>query len=125
MHRCTLSLSGLTVALSFFAASAAIAEDSDARSLPMQFEMRRGGQAESCGNDCRVWVSAIGAITSDTPDRFETFAKDRNLNGVSMVLDSDGGSVLGAIALGRAIRRLGMTTTIGRTIEDSSSYASD
>ena len=34
-----------------------------------------------------------------------------------MVLDSDGGSVLGAIALGRAIRRLGLDTTVGRIVD--------
>ena len=32
-------------------------------------------------------------------------------------LDSDGGSVLGALALGRAMRKLGMTTTVGKTVE--------
>ena len=34
-----------------------------------------------------------------------------------MVLDSDGGSVHGAIALGRDIRRLGLDTTVGRIID--------
>jgi hypothetical protein len=33
------------------------------------------------------------------------------------MLDSDGGSVLGAIDLGRAIRRLGFSTSVGRVIE--------
>jgi hypothetical protein len=32
------------------------------------------------------------------------------------VLDSEGGSVLTALALGRAIRRFDMTTTVGKTI---------
>jgi hypothetical protein len=46
---------------------------------------------------------------------FEAFAKDPNVRGAVLVLDSDGGSVLGTIALGRAIRRLDMITTVGRT----------
>ena len=35
--------------------------------------------------------------------------------GAVLVLDSDGGSVLGTLALGRSIRNLGMITTIGKT----------
>ena len=34
----------------------------------------------------------------------------------TVVIDSDGGSVLGAIALGRGIRRLGLDTTVGRVV---------
>ena len=35
--------------------------------------------------------------------------------GARLVLDSEGGSVLSAMALGRAIRNFEMTTTVGRT----------
>ena len=88
-----------------------------ARSLPMQFDLWTEGPAQACGNDCRTWVSASGAITSDTPRDFEAFAKKNKLDGATIALDSDGGSVLGALALGRAIRKLGMTTTVGKTID--------
>ena len=84
----------------------------DARALPMQFEVWTDGQG--CGTHCRSFVSAIGAITSDTPRDFEAFAKQQKVDGLTIALDSDGGSVLGALALGRAIRRLGMTTTVGK-----------
>jgi hypothetical protein len=59
-------------------------------------------------------VSAAGAITAETPLEFRKFANGRDLTGATMVLDSDGGSVLGAIALGRQIRALKMDTTVGR-----------
>ena len=75
------------------------------------------GPAQACGTDCRTWVSASGAITSDTPRDFDAFAKKNKLDGATIALDSDGGSVLGALALGRAIRKLGMTTTVGKTID--------
>jgi hypothetical protein len=81
----------------------------------MRFEWRREGPAEACGSDCRVWISATGYITADTPREFEAFAKDPNVRGGVLVLDSDGGSVLGTLALGRSIRSLDMVTTIGRT----------
>jgi hypothetical protein len=90
---------------------------SDLRALPMQFELRVEGPGESCRSNCRTWVSATGAITADTPRDFEAFAKNRNVRGAMLVLDSDGGSVLGALALGRAVRRLGMTTTVGKTVD--------
>src|SRR5829696_4778896 len=84
----------------------------DARSLPMQFDIWTEGPAQVCGKDCRTWVSASGAITSDTPRDFEAFARKNSLEGATIALDSDGGSVLGALGLGRAIRKLGMTTTV-------------
>jgi hypothetical protein len=89
----------------------------DSRALPMQFEMWTEGPTQVCGDHCRTWVSGSGAITSDTPRDFEAFAKSRKLSGVAIALDSDGGSVLGALALGRSLRRLGMSTTVGKTID--------
>jgi hypothetical protein len=88
----------------------------DSGSAPMRFEWRREGPAETCGANCRVWISAVGYITADTPREFEAIAKDPKTRGAILVLDSDGGSVLGTLALGRTIRSLGMITTIGRTV---------
>ena len=79
--------------------------------------LRQEGPSEACKPNCRTWVSATGAITSDTPRDFEAFAKTRNVRGSTLVLDSDGGSVLGALALGRTVRKLGMMTAVGKTIE--------
>jgi hypothetical protein len=93
----------------------------DSRAAPMQFDVWTEGPAQACGNTCRTWVSAAGAITADTPRDFESFVKGRKLDGVTIALDSDGGSVLGALALGRTIRRLGMITTVGKTIPLASS----
>ena len=92
----------------------------DSRAAPMQFKLWTEGPARNCGDSCRTWVSATGAITADTPSDFLAFARKHPLKGLTLALDSDGGSVLGALALGRAIRRLGMTTTVGRTVDLSS-----
>ena len=91
--------------------------DAADRTLPMRFDLRLQGPAESCGAKCQLWISASGAITADTPREFETFAQGHDLAGATVVLDSDGGSVLGAIALGRAIRKLGLDTTVGRIVD--------
>jgi hypothetical protein len=86
----------------------------DVRMLPMQFEFLQEGPASTCGDRCRMFISAVGAITKDTPSDFTTFAQNRDLTGVTLVLDSSGGSTLGTLSLGRTIRRLGINTTVGR-----------
>ena len=108
----------LGIALSALAAvdpDAAVA--ADRRKQPMRFELLREGPAEACGSSCSVWVSAIGVITADTPDAFERFAKQHDIRGAVIALDSGGGAVHGALLLGRAIRRLAMITTIGTAID--------
>ena len=87
------------------------------RTSPMRFELRREGPADACGGSCRAWVSAAGVITSETARDFTVFASGRELHDVPIVLDSDGGSVHGAMALGRAIRQLDLATTVGKTRE--------
>ena len=86
----------------------------DARALPMQFELRLEGPVETCAAKCRTFIAATGAIAANTARDFEAFAKERDIRGATLVLDSDGGSVLGALALGRAVRKLEMVTTVGR-----------
>jgi len=88
---------------------------SDSKPAPMRFEWRMEGPAVDCGTHCRLWISAIGAITEATVRDFEQFATDNDIRGATLVLDSEGGSVLSALALGRAIRRFEMTTTVGKT----------
>ena len=108
-----------------FARPPAPALPGEARNLPMQFEWRREGPAEVCGANCKVWISATGTITAETPRDFESFAQNRDVRGATLVLDSEGGSVLGSLALGRTIRRLNMVTTVGRTTVLPSTDAKD
>lgn len=82
----------------------------DDRSVPMRFELFT---ADQCADDCSRLISAYGSITADTPRDFRAFAAGKDLTGATVVLDSDGGSVLGALAFGREIRRLGLVTTVG------------
>jgi hypothetical protein len=87
------------------------------RSLPMHFELRQQGPAAACGSKCARWIAANGAITADTPRDFENFARGLDLSSATVVLNSDGGSVHGAIAFGRVIRRLKLDTTVGRIVD--------
>jgi hypothetical protein len=79
----------------------------DERKLPMRFNW------VECKPDCRGWVSAVGIVTADSPRDFEEFSRGRDLRGVTVVLDSSGGSVNDSIILGRRFRGLGMLTTVG------------
>jgi hypothetical protein len=104
---------GVVCALAFGIVSSVTPTLASNRSLPMQFLLRQDA-AEDCAERCRLFVSAAGAITADTPNEFRKFAKGHDLTGATVVLDSDGGSVLGAIALGRNIRALKLNTTVGQ-----------
>ncbi|WP_439407410.1 hypothetical protein ACNJX9_39315 [Bradyrhizobium sp. DASA03076] len=70
----------------------------------------------ACQPNCRGWISAVGMVTEETPSDFDAFALDRRLEGETVVLDSGGGSVNDAIALGRRFRALEMFTTVGVSV---------
>jgi hypothetical protein len=82
----------------------------------MRFEWRGEQPADLCGKMCRTWISAVGPVTERTPHDFEAFAERKDVRGATLALDSEGGSVVDTIALGRALRRLDITTTVGRTV---------
>jgi hypothetical protein len=79
--------------------------------LPMHFTWI------ACEPNCRGWIGAVGIVTGDTPRNFDEFARGRDLGGATIVLDSNGGSVNDAIALGRRWRTIGFRATVGSSIE--------
>lgn len=87
------------------------------RKQPMHFvwhdRATLDGADRACGGSCKGIVAAVGTVTADTPQAFADFAAGRDLRDVTMVLDSSGGSVLDAIAIGRQWRALGVATTVG------------
>jgi hypothetical protein len=99
---------GLCIALvAMLSGSAHAGVALEARKLPMKFTW------VDCQPNCRGWVSAAGIVTADSPKDFDEFARGRQLGGATIVLDSSGGSVNAAIALGRRFRELGALTTVG------------
>jgi hypothetical protein len=80
------------------------------RRLPMKFSWI------ACQPNCRGWISAVGIVTAETPSDFDDFARDHQLKGETVVLDSSGGSVNDAITLGRRFRALEMFTTVGVSV---------
>jgi hypothetical protein len=79
----------------------------------MQFDwVHEGGD---CRDRCRAWIAATGRLTDTSAADFEAFVQGLEVRGAMVALDSTGGLVDSGLALGRAFRRLGMTTTVGRT----------
>ena len=87
------------------------------RKLPMKFSWI------SCQPNCGGWVSAVGVVTANTPGDFDEFARGRQLRGTTIVLDSSGGSVNDAIALGRRWRNLGALTTVGTGVQTNTTQS--
>ena len=86
------------------------------RALPMRFELRVQGPPRFAATTARS-LSRHQGRSPRTRHVIFSFAQNHNLNGATVVLDSDGGSVHGAIALGREIRKLKLTTTVGRLVD--------
>ena len=117
---------GLALVCSMLAPSAiTYSAPRDVGFQPMRFEVKREGPAEACGDQCRTFLFANGLITPDTAAEFERFTQKHDVRGATMVLDSNGGSVLGALALGRVVRSLGLTTTVGKPIPLASADKND
>jgi hypothetical protein len=104
--RC-IALLGLVAMLGCSAYAGVALEE---RRLPMKFSWI------ACQPNCRGWISAVGIVTAETPSDFDDFARDHQLKGETVVLDSSGGSVNDAIALGRRFRALEMFTTVGVSV---------
>jgi hypothetical protein len=100
-----------TATVTIFDFQAQAGSSLEERKMPMKFNW------VACQPNCRGWVTAVGIVTADSPGDFETFARGRDLDGATVVLDSSGGSVNDSITLGRRFRQLSMRTTVGISIQ--------
>lgn len=70
-----------------------------------------------------IYISAVGEITPETPDRFVTFLRSIDSQGYrphSVTFHSPGGSLASGIELGHLIRRLQLDTHVGKSSECAS-----
>jgi hypothetical protein len=76
-----------------------------------------GGSCFGC-----EWLELSGEIPSDAGEILQKYVTDHSLSGIhfNAVFNSPGGSLLGGIRLGRAIRALAIETSVGKTTLDSS-----
>jgi hypothetical protein len=117
MWRCAaLSLAVLTLSVVQAGRPVQASSSLEERKLPMHFVWHDAPPLD-CDARCRGWVSAVGIIDSDSVKLFNDLAASHDMQGVTVVLDSGGGSVLDAIALGQRWRALQMSTAVGTVVD--------
>lgn len=124
---CAAALSTILAGIATLDTSAHANAIMEERKLPMRFTWHDRNDNDPlartiCGPQCKGWVAAVGIVTGDTEKEFDDFARDKNLNGATIVLDSSGGSVLDAIELGRRWRKMGIHTAVGLTFDIRSQH---
>ncbi|PDT32279.1 hypothetical protein CO660_00095 [Rhizobium sp. L9] len=110
--RPTFCLIAAVLFLSMIAAVPADANQQPPEERPMDFVLVHDA---NCKETCTQWISAEGAITSDTPRRFKALLKTLKDRKLPVVFQSYGGDVVAALSIGRMIRAAGLETAVGRT----------
>lgn len=82
---------------------------------PIAFFVAKG-EADSCGPGCSEWIGADGTIDAGAPARLRAFLAKLGQRNLPVYFQSPGGSVGGAIEIGRMMRARGMTAGVARTI---------
>jgi hypothetical protein len=82
---------------------------------PMHFAIVRS-QASGCEPNCPQWISAEGAITSQTPGLFKKILKQAGKARLPVLITSSGGDIDAAIALGEIIRARKLDVGVGWTL---------
>lgn len=82
---------------------------------PIAFFIARG-EPDSCGPGCAEWIAADGTIDNGAPARLRAFLAKLGQRNLPIYFQSPGGSVGGAIEIGRMMRARGMTAGVARTI---------
>jgi hypothetical protein len=87
---------------------------------PMEFAEHQDGRMRIDGNGS--WISADGVIAAETADAFEKFLQDALIfKRQAIVINSSGGTVLGAVRLGKVIREHQFLTAVGKTVPSGKS----
>ena len=80
-------------------------------SMPMQFF-----NASSGGNASQAqWIVGVGVIEASTDILLKKYLKNNNSYRPRLILHSPGGSLIGGLRLGTAIREAGISTLVGQT----------
>ncbi len=82
---------------------------------PMTFFVATG-EADACGSGCEAWIAADGKIDLDAAQRLRKLLAKLARRRLPIFLHSGGGSVLGAIELGRLIRSRNIEVGVARTV---------
>ena len=103
----------LTMGQAAFAASEKRSADPDL-GPSMRFVVVRSS-APGCEPNCPEWISAQGTIEAGTPALLKRALKKLGGRKLPIVVDSPGGNVDAALALGRMIRKSKLDIAVGKT----------
>lgn len=96
-------------------AAGAVAATPSFASEPMTFRLTTVGGPDGCRRTCAEVIAAEGEIDNDTADRFIGFLsdhlQDQDLRPV-VLLQSPGGTVVGAMELGTVFRKIGAAVIV-------------
>jgi hypothetical protein len=82
---------------------------------PLHLYLAKGG-ANACGQGCSEWIAAEGRFDPGSAARAMAYLRRHAARRLPVFLHSPGGSGMEAVALGRQLRKLGVTTGVGRTV---------
>ncbi|MDX7951204.1 hypothetical protein P7D22_08440 [Lichenihabitans sp. Uapishka_5] len=117
---------GSAALFALFAVTGAAAFASAAQAEPMRFAVTTLGSDAGglCGPDCMEVISAKGEIDNETADAFAAFLanhqQEQNLRPV-VLIDSFGGTVVGAMRLGTQFRSFGAELIVGEALRERGS----
>lgn len=71
-----------------------------------------------CSGDCKSWIAGVGEITVKSPASLRKVLRNLGKRRLPIILQSQGGSVEGAMEIGRMIRTRKLSTGVGITVID-------
>ncbi len=114
---CLLLIAGLSAPGSARAADpwwTVLKETLPAEPQSMRVHLVRSGEP-GCDGDCPVWIGADGVIAPWTVAMFEQVLTKIGDRKVPVVIDSRGGTVAAAMAIGEMLRSRGLPVVVGHT----------
>nr|WP_145994306.1 hypothetical protein [Mesorhizobium loti] len=91
-----------------------LAEDTASDEKPMRFVAVRSGEP-GCEPTCPEWISAEGDIDEEAPARFKKLLREIKGRNLPLLLSVQRGDIGAAMALGRLLRRNGISVAVSRT----------
>lgn len=82
---------------------------------PIVFYLAKG-EPGACGPGCAEWIAADGMIDFAAPQRLRALFNRLGRRNLPIFFHSPGGSVSGALAIGRLLRERGLTAGVGSTV---------
>ena len=102
------------------AASACLVQPAQAQEQSLDIPSMRfvvvRSNASGCEPNCPEWISAEGTIEAETPALFKRTLKTLDGRQLPIVVNSPGGNVDAALALGRMIRKNKLDIAVGTTV---------